>query len=291
MGHLRIAADWTAYLATKANRHLLKGDDGFSFKFSIEPSVYKINLVYPENWDDLPAAEKKQISREISIKLGQYLTYTATTWHEILTWFGFKMAGVLPQFHSAFTWEDLYSNLLGTRIAAKALEQTEYKYNEAMTLGIAREFKVLEALPKRVARAETEKVRGTWFGGNYVAPDIRKRNFDAGVDDGFVTPTLLPSLRDSEPISYPVPTLDFLADYGFDAYLHIEPRVWEKKSIFNVLYTNNWSSNQLIDPAAHFGRLIDYMKIVAEIKYGFDISEEPMVKVSRTDNPGDENIR
>jgi hypothetical protein len=281
-GHLRIAADWTAYLSKKVNRHLLKGDDRFSFKFSIEPSVYHIKLVYPANWKTMPQAQREQISRKISIRLGQYLAYTATTWHEIITWFGYRSVGVLPQFHSAFTWEDLYSNLLGTHLAVKALEQSEYKFNKAMTLGLARELKILEAQPKKIAREATEKLRGKWFGGNLFIPDIRKRNFDTGVDDGFVTPTLLPSLGKCEPISYPVPTLDFLADYGFDVDFQIDPKVWEKKSILNVIYTKKSGANKRIEPVAHFGTLVEYMKMVAEIKYGFDISEEPKVKVSKT---------
>ena len=151
-GHLRIAADWTAYLARKVNRHLLKGDEAFAFKFSIEPSVYHINLVYPGNWENMPIAEKEQIARKISIRLGQYFAYTATNWHEIITWFGYKSTGIYPEFPSAFAWEDSFSDLLGTHLAAKALRDPQREYDEAMTLAIDRELESLGPQSGRTAR-------------------------------------------------------------------------------------------------------------------------------------------
>ena len=54
--------------------------------------------------------------------------------HEILTWHGFRCVGFLPEFLSAFSWEDSFSNLLGTVVASKALRDTEHPYDEAMTI-------------------------------------------------------------------------------------------------------------------------------------------------------------
>ena len=56
--------------------------------------------------------------------MGPYMAYTMVTWHEILTWFGYKSVGIVPEYHSSFSWEDTYSNLLGTVLAARALRDT-----------------------------------------------------------------------------------------------------------------------------------------------------------------------
>jgi hypothetical protein len=43
----------------------------------------------------------------------------------------------------------------------------------------------------------SEKVRGEWYAGEVVyMVNMKKRNFDIGLDDGYVTPTLVPGLSD-----------------------------------------------------------------------------------------------
>jgi hypothetical protein len=113
IAHVRKAADWTGFLAALTLECLQEGRTAFQFKLR-EPSRYFVELTYPQGWDALPADEKERVAREVSRQLGQYLAYTAMTWHEILTWFGFKPKGYRSEFPSAFSWEDNYSNLLGT---------------------------------------------------------------------------------------------------------------------------------------------------------------------------------
>ena len=107
--------DWTAYLASQTYRHLMKHDAGFSYKLAVDRSRDYVQFSYPADWDSLPEAQRRAAAREIALAVGPYLTYTMTTWHEILTWFGFKCAGLPTEFPSAFSWEDSYSNLTGHR--------------------------------------------------------------------------------------------------------------------------------------------------------------------------------
>jgi hypothetical protein len=68
---------------------------------------------------------------------------------------------------------------------------------------------------------------------------IKKRNFDLGLGDGLVTPTLVPNVPkcpSAEPLSYPAPKLDVLAKYGFAMKLEIEPHEWESGKILRIIY-------------------------------------------------------
>ena len=234
--HVKIAADYTKYLSEKACFHLLKGDKNFTFGLNVDPSKYFVDLEYPADWQNLPKEEKEKISKEVSIELGAYLTFTMVSWHEILTWYGFHTVGFLPEFPSAFSWEDSYSNLIGTRLGVQALHDTSKGYNEAMTILIKNELEYLGVQSAKTSRYASEKMRGKWWTGT-ILPDVKERNFDMGLENGYVTPTLVPGIcPDAKPQSYPAPKLDTFYKYGFKINLEVEPRIWEQQRIFKVVY-------------------------------------------------------
>jgi len=291
--HLRIAADWTAYLAAKSFRCLMKDNAGFSFGLKVDRSIYFVQITYPEGWRELPQKEKEQIAREISIGLGQYLAFTATTWHEIITWFGYKCIGFFPEFPSAFSWEDSFSNLIGTHIAVQALRDTEYGFDEAMTLAIDQELEKLGVQSRHTAISASENERGEWFVGRLLYHvDMKRRNFDIGLHDGYVTPTIVPSVREctravAQP--YPVPNLDFLGQYGLSVKLEIEPREWEKGNILRIVYPDAKKRKKRIEPTAHFARIMNYIKKDAVKKYGYNIGQDRDAASSQRAAVGDIN--
>ena len=134
--HVRCGADLTKYLTNKTFKALMKKDEGFTFSVSLEPSRHKVKFNYPAYWDSLSHEKKEKIAEIISFEVGPYLSFNATLWHEILTWFGVHFIGFEQEFNSAFSWEDIYSNLLGTKLGVEALKDTKHKYNRAMTLAI-----------------------------------------------------------------------------------------------------------------------------------------------------------
>ncbi len=274
LAHLRKSADWTAYLSKKIFKVLMKGQGGFSYKMK-EPSRYYVKFTYPSIWKALPQTEKEKIAHDVSIKVGQYITYTATTWHEIITWFGYKCTGMYSEYPSAFTWEDTFSNLIGSHLAVIALRDEGYSYDEAMTLILDAELEKLNVQSSRVARRAADIVRGEWYSGDFLFfITMKKRNFDIGLDDGFVTPSLVPGLAEcegAEPQSYPIPTLDFLSEYRFSMLFEIEPREWEKNKVFKIVYPNKKEKKKRIDPIVHFPILMDYIKKAAIEKYGPDV--------------------
>lgn len=273
--HLRKAADWTAFVAADTFKKLKKNEKKFSFKL-MEPSRYHVQITYPKNWKDLSTKEREDITFDISIRLGEYFIYTATTWHEIITWFGYQCTGVLySEFASAFTWEDIFSNLLGTHIAAQALRDTEHEYDEAMTTAFTREIEKLGVQPGQIAKYAAKEVKGEWFSGGLIFfMNMKKRNFDIGLDDGFVTPSIVPSVpgcEGAEAQPYPVPNLEFLSEYGFSVKLEIEPRVHEKTEILSIIYADGTGRKERIEPDIHFAAIMDYIKEEAITKYGHNV--------------------
>jgi hypothetical protein len=275
--HVRIAADWTAYLAGESYQHIMKGDDAFSYKLLVDRSRNHVYLSYPANWQSLSKDEQSRIAREVALAMGPYLTFTMTTWHEIITWYGFQCIGLPTEYASAFSWEDSYSNLLGTRLAAKALRDTEHPYNEAMKIVLDEEMARLGVQPAKVSKQASESVRGDWYTGRIsMFVDMRKRNFDIGLDDGWITPTLLPNVpgcENAEPISYPVPTLEVLAKYGFAARVEIVPREWEKNKVLRIVYPDK--KGKRIIPTEHFPTIMAQIRKEAEAKYGPEMVADP----------------
>ncbi len=258
IAHVRIGADNVRYLYYKTRRNFIRTRPEFTFKLNVEPSTYFVKLEYPPGWEDLTRKERRQIADELALELSQYFTFTMTTWHEVLTWFGYKCMGFLPEQPSAFSWEDIYSNLIGIRIGAQAIRDEEHSYNEAVTVAIKRELEDLQAQPRHTAWRAAEKMRGKWFDGLLLI-DMRERNFDIGLDDGFVTPTLVPGVCEgAEPQSYPVPTLDKFHEYGFTMVLEVEPREFEKDKILKIIYPKG--GHRRIRPTEHIPVVIDYIK-------------------------------
>jgi len=269
--HVREFADWTAYLAAKSFRHLANNDRKFSFRLKEGDRCF-VRLTYPDSWKYLSPQEKEQVAHDISIELGRYFSYTAATWHEILTWFGYRCTGILPEFPSAFSWEDNFSNLLGTYVGAAALRDTERTYNEAVAAALESQLLMLGARSPDVGRRAAKAVKGSWYRGALpFIVDMRRRHFDTGLDDGFVTPWIVPSIRECKGVEaqpYPTPRPDFLCRYGFWMRLEIEPRTWEGKKIRRIAHRDRREPPKRIEPMKHFPLIVDHIRKEARARYG-----------------------
>jgi hypothetical protein len=270
--HLRIAADWTAYLAAMSYRHLMRGDRGFSYGMLADRSRHRVRITYPADWSSRPPAQRERIAREAALAMGPYLAYSTVTWHEVLTWHGFHCVGALPEFLSAFSWEDSFSNLLGTVVASKALRDTKHPYDQAMTIALERELRLLGVQPAAVARRASESVKGDWYVGNRgFFLKMRKRGLNIGWDTGEAVAILVPGAAgcgDPEPARYPVPTLDILSRYGLAAEVEIEPHEWEKNKILRIVYPDG--KGRRIYPDTQFTPILRKIREEAVARYGPD---------------------
>jgi hypothetical protein len=283
IAHLRNAADWTAHLAALTYYRMKEGAEQFSFDLDEDATCW-VEIVYPDDWNRREDVEKAIILYDVAAGLGQYFAYHASMWHEIATWFGYKMTGFYPEFGSAFSWEDMYSNLLGCHVGYLALYDNEHSFDRAVTVALEAELAKLGPQPKSAARGAADLVRGDWFVGEQPVVIMKGRNFDVGLDDGEITPWLVPHMPlclDAKPQPYAVPDLDFLKEYGFAVRFEIELRLWEKNRILAILYPDG-ERGKRFNPAAQLPVLMDYIERDAVRRYGENIALHTATSESTT---------
>ena len=258
IAHARISADNVRYLQDKSKRNLESKNHEFDFKLKVEPSVYYVKLEYPLHWNKLSGKERRKIIDEVSMEMGEYFTYIMTTWHEVITWFGFKSMAIIPEQPSAFSWEDIYSNVFGIQIGAQALRDKSHDYDTAATIAFRKELEDLGIQSAKTARKASEKMRRIWWAGVLLV-DMKVRNTDVGVDDGYVSPMLVPEVCEgAEAKPCPIPKLEKFHKHGFALYLTVAPKEYERDKILKVIYPDS-AAPEKIQPDKHLPVVIDYI--------------------------------
>lgn len=267
IAHLRIAADNVYYLNNLVSNHLKAGDTEFTYKLNTDPAVFKVRIEYPLYLKMLSESEQKRILDEVSLEMSQYFAWQMVSWHEVLTWFGLTFYG-LPQFNSAFSWEDNYSNLLGIILGGRAAGDRSNNFNDAMTNNLKGELGKLGIQPASIAKSSSEKMRGKWFTDNK-GVKVLMRNMDLGLDDGYVSPVLVPGIcSDSLPLLYPVPRLKSAANYGFVVDLEINNSGSAGHRCLDIIYPDG--RNGPIHPSKDLPAIMLVARNQA-IEKGFDV--------------------
>ncbi len=271
MGHLRESADRARYLFEVCYENIQKSQTDFSFDV-IEPAVYHVTISYPDNWSQLSDDEKDRIAREVSIDLGQHFAQLSTIWHEIVTWYGYASTGLLSEKASSFSWEDSYSDLLGTKLAAMVLKEYPDSYNDGMTQVILRELSQLDPQSAETAKKATATINGRWFSGRYPFLTMKRRNFDVGFDDGYITPFRVPGIADNvTEVPCQVPAMEALMQNGFNIQLTMTPKENERKYILRIVDTNR--DGTTLEPEKDFPVIIRHIRKLAIRESGRNVDK------------------
>jgi hypothetical protein len=110
IGHLRDNADVVAYFASEMVKN-----SGKSFVLKTKHEAGKRVIEF--------TLEGQELSSSDILILAQRITYELAVWHEIRTYFGVPTHYPIHEVQSAFSPEDLYSNLLGTYVGRWAIER------------------------------------------------------------------------------------------------------------------------------------------------------------------------
>jgi uncharacterized protein DUF4056 len=177
--HLRDWADWTLYLSTVIARTLETGttielpDEGGQRRIVTQP-LHPLRVAGYGSWP-------------VAVPLAQWLAFQMSVWHEIATWYGWSSTFFSEQ-ASAFSPEDLYSNMLGIKTAAVLIYgnqvTSEAAYNEGINGSIAGLLQLFGATPGDVGRLAMRSVDGVWWDSTTALPDKRlvlRRNMNYGV--------------------------------------------------------------------------------------------------------------
>lgn len=206
--HVRDNVDWAIYLATMIARNLEKGivielpDEGGKRRVVLRP---------------VPSDVVARIGRRrITLPLAQWAAFQISLWHEIATWYGWSSVPGFPEVVSAFSPEDLYSNILGQRIAlgiaAQRAARSESVYNRSVDEWLAKVLKSLGVVSKKVSLEAIRALDGVWWDSRARLPQaelVLRRNLDVGEQlSPWLVPTeLMPaSLREAcEEMPEPLP--------------------------------------------------------------------------------------
>jgi len=177
--HVRDYVDWAIYFAAQIGRLSETGgeialpDEGGSRRVRVRP---------------LPAKIVDRYGLRASVTtLAQFIAFEVSIWHEIATWYGWSSLKAFPERASAFSPEDLYSNMLGSKlmlaITAKGLAGSEPEYDRAVDGWFARALELLGAVPRELGNEVTRSLDGLWWDSRHRLPDpalVQRRNFAIG---------------------------------------------------------------------------------------------------------------
>jgi len=178
IAHVRDNADRTFYLTAQIGRLPATGG---TIPLSDEGGKRRV-IVHP-----LPEGLVRAHGiRAVTTGLAEWLDFQASIWHEIATWYRWSSTAFSEQ-PSAFSPEDLYSNLLGAKIAGEVIRRhgaaTEGDYDRSVTEILKDALARLGPLPKKGSEFAFEYVDGIWWDSSKRVPDnrlVRHRNFDTG---------------------------------------------------------------------------------------------------------------
>ncbi len=188
--HVRDYADWTLYLAAEIARRIETGgtielphDEGGERRFVLRP-------VDPE-------LVRIMGLRDVSSSLATWGAFQLSLWHEIATWYDWASFDLFSERASAFSPEDLYSNLLGAKIAAPIITSgnaiSEDLFNRAVDAWFDQSLAFLGAVPAEVGEEAMAAVDQHWWDSSAQLPDadlVLRRNARLGTR---VEPWLVPT--------------------------------------------------------------------------------------------------
>jgi len=252
LAHVRMAADWCRYIHRSIHPALLDNAESVSFEDN-SFTRYTVRIEYPSAWHALTPMERARAADEFAVPLAQQLAYDKATWHEIITWFGYKSTVVIPEDASAFTYDDTTSHLVGIHIAGLALRDPQMDYDQAVTAAMDAAMRRLEAVAPAETEAAIEAVEGVWWRDNKPL----RRHVDHGYDDGVVMPWLVAgfeSARGELPLRLPPLRVESI-DFRSSIRVRVHTRILERNRIYAALELDGGP----IIAWEHFPQLIEHI--------------------------------
>lgn len=168
--HVRDYADWTVFLAATIARASVTGamielpPEGGQRRMVIRPLPPQLIELYG--------------LRRLAVSLAQWVAFQLSVWHEISTAYGAAAIDLYPEYVSAFTPEDLYSNLLGIQIAGGLIMlagsvATDRLYEQNMDVWLRTTLQYLQSISVAGGKAAAYLVDGVWWDSKARLPDPR----------------------------------------------------------------------------------------------------------------------
>lgn len=233
LAHVRGPADQTKKAYDRAYSCIVNGNRSFTVQPAWERITNRVEFEFPANWENKPPADRQRIAREIALKVAPLVGYNSSLYHEMLTWKGAKFFLIEPEFKSSFSWEDLYSNIMGAWVAVRAIEAGG-DFDETFTRLLDRELAMLQVVSKGKAEQITRSVKGKW----YTSASVIKKNMDSYLDED-VSPCIVPGYTTAAPVTYPLPNLKGIEPYGIKVTYTVNSLFLENEELKRIAGTSS----------------------------------------------------
>jgi hypothetical protein len=234
VSHVRNAADMTAYLHARINHAMHHGWDCLRFRGK-EPSTYEVALRYPDGWHRMDPGERAMVIEEASVRAAQRLALVVMTWHEILTWYGYKSSGLFSENGSAFGYDDGPSHALGVLIAGEVI-RAGVDFDKGVTDLLAVSLDELGLVETSLLHEAALAVEGDWWANGKPVRRMLETGLEPG---GMIEPWLAPVefCAGAEPVAFEIPSLADVMGHDLSGLMRVEidPRVLESPKIFACL--------------------------------------------------------
>jgi hypothetical protein len=263
MAHIRMAMDWSRYVAQKVATALAR-QSGEVILARQDDSAFRISFAYPADWQSFPDSTRTRLTAELSRRIGERVALDIGTWHELITWFGFGSFYFVTEKASAFTYEDIASHAIAIQAADVALHGEGAAWNTNATRALNEELTKLGVVSRARARTAVELVRNKWWTHGVCI----KRLVDIGDTDGSIHPWLVRGMPggDQPAEAFRIPTLNDVDGRDFTGIytLTITPGRHIPKEIRAVLPGHP----STIEPSRDFPYLLEEVRQQVKRQFG-----------------------
>ncbi|UKA12130.1 DUF4056 domain-containing protein [Photobacterium damselae] len=181
IAHVRDTADFTFYLYQEIHSKL-----GSGTSIVLTPELRSRHVYLPKkDTHGLTAQERQQIS----VELAGLMAFRLAQWHEIAQWFGLESVGGFSELASAFSPEDLYSNMLGAKVAMNILQQqpsiSKQTFSQIFTQNLKAKLIALDIVSADKAKQKMASLDGQWWDSSKRLPQkwvVLKRDYRLRLD-------------------------------------------------------------------------------------------------------------
>ncbi|MEZ9916213.1 DUF4056 domain-containing protein [Vibrio breoganii] len=205
--HVRDTADYTLYLHSQ-----ISGQLGTKKQVILEDELRSRVIEMTDKPVDMTPEEQAQAE----IELSGLLAYRLAQWHEVAQWFGFTSVAGFKEYPSAYSPEDLYSNMLGAFIAIEILETnsnpTKEEYQQAFSEIFLRKLTELGAQDEDRTEEIMDGLDKKWWDSGKRLPNkwvVKTRDYEPRL-------TITPHWGDSDNrVTTSLSEYEYLEEFGY----------------------------------------------------------------------------
>jgi len=179
LAHVRDTADNTIILFYKIHDTLGK-EARIELPSEIGPRYIQLKAFDIEHLDPL---QRRDLAADIAARLGYFMAES----HEIAQWHGYRSWALWSEEVSAYSPEDIYSNMLGAKIAlaliSNNLAMNKTLFNQHMNTWLTAAINQLEPVTAAQTNALFDVIDGDWWDSNEPLPNkfmLLKRHYTLG---------------------------------------------------------------------------------------------------------------